>query len=883
MIQVDLKHLLGRLNPCVKRALETAAGLCVGRGHYEVATEHLLLALLEDRGRDINLVFQRFGIDAAGPRRGLERAAEGFRAGNTGRPVFSPGLIALLTEAWLISSIDYELGQVRSGTVLAAILADPARYAMTDWFGTLEPLGSSEFRAKFREIVAESEEEPSSPADTSGATGGRTMPADGTLARFTVNLTEEARQGRIDPVFGRDREIRQMIDILGRRRKNNPICVGDPGIGKTAIVEGLALRMAGGDVPDFLKGVELLSLDLGSLQAGAGVKGEFENRVKGLIQEVGTSPVPVILFIDEAHVLVGAGSGAGGSDAADLLKPALARGALRTIAATTWAEYTKYFEKDPALARRFQQVKLDEPSPEDAVVILRGLREPYETGHGVYVRDDAITAAVRLSARYVAGRRLPDKAVDVLDTACTRVKLSLTTKPALIEDQERRIATLERERHAIARDRATAGAADPRSAQIEAEIARITEEKAAAIHRWERERHLVARVVSLRDEAKAGGDRLAGELRDALSDLETMRGGQALIQHEVTADTVGQVIADWTGIPVGRMVADEASAILGLGEALRARIKGQDQAIAALDEGMRAAKAGVNNPGQPMGVFLFVGISGVGKTELATRLADHLFGGERFLVTINMSEFQEKHTVSKLVGAPAGYVGYGEGGLLTDAVRQRPYSVVLLDECEKAERDVLNLLYQVFDKGMLADGEGRQVDFKNTVIILTSNLADDIITAMGSRDEPPDVAVLTEAIRPALSHHFTPALLARMRIVPFYPLKPDALRQIVRLKLDAVGRRLRDNRGMAFAYSEAVVDAITARCSEIETGARKIDHIIDRTLLPGISTGILERMSVGEGADRLAVDVGADGGFLCRFQGRAPAPADEPRAERAIP
>lgn len=914
MIQVELKQLLQRLNPYVKRALETAAGLCVGRGHYEVGVEHLLLVMAEDDQRDLAVILRHFSLEPAPLKRGLQRATEAMKAGNTGRPVFAPGLIELLTDAWLTASVELGQTQIRSGAIVAALLSNQSRYAMVDWFDALRAIPLAELKTRFRNIVAESSEEPAAPAaDGSASPGASSAPGgvapDSALGRFTINFTEQARKGKIDPVFGRDREIRQMIDILGRRRKNNPICVGDPGVGKTAVVEGLALKMAEGDVPDFLTNVELLSLDLGMLQAGAGVKGEFENRLKGIIDEVKGSPKPIVLFIDEAHMMVGAGASAGGGDAANLLKPALARGELRTVAATTWSEYKKYFEKDPALARRFQLVKLDEPSPQEAITIVRGLRAAYEKSHGVYVRDDAVAAAAQLSARYISGRQLPDKAVDVLDTACARVKLSLSTKPAGIDDQERRIATLRRELSALERDRTTLGKDNPRIAEIEAEIVTIEAAKVESIAQWEREKALIDRIVELRRELgigpegaaqtspsalteadndahgddharEAGADRAATEkeLQETVARLESTRGRTALIHYEVTADAVGQVISDWTGIPVGSMVKDEAAAILGMAEKLKLRIKGQDHAVGALDEGMRAAKAGVNNPGQPMGVFLFVGTSGVGKTELATQLADLLFGGERFLVTINMSEFQEKHTVSKLVGAPAGYVGYGEGGLLTEAVRQRPYSVVLLDECEKADPEVLNLFYQVFDKGTLADGEGRVIDFKNTVIILTSNLATDIITAMGTQEEKPSTAELTEAIRPVLTRHFKPALLARMQIVPFYPLMPDVLGEIVRLKLDKVGKRLRESQKMAFHYSDAVVEAITARCTDVDTGARNIDHIVNRTLLPEIATEIIGRMGEEYASESLSVDIGPDGGFLYRF---ATAAAPEPAAQAA--
>jgi len=886
MIQVDLKQLLGRLNAYSRRSLEAAAGLCVSRGHYEVTIEHLLLIMADDAQRDVPLMLQHYEVDIGSFKRALQKSVDGMRAGNTGRPVFSPPLIEFLSDAWLVASIELGLGQIRSGALLVTLLANGARFSLTDWYDLIRAIPLVEVKGKFAEIVESSTEEAGSLAVEGGKTAAArgASPAanpDSALARFTVNFTELARQGKVDAVFGRDREIRQMIDILGRRRKNNPICVGDPGVGKTAVVEGLALKIAQDDVPDFLKGVDLHGLDLGMLQAGAGVKGEFENRLKSLIDEVKSSPKPLMLFIDEAHMLVGGGGAGGGNDAANLLKPALARGELRTVAATTWSEYKKYFEKDPALARRFQLVKLDEPSPQDAEVILRGLRQAYEKSHKVYVRDDAVAAAAALSARYISGRQLPDKAVDVIDTACARVKLSLTTRPAELEDKERRIAMLRREHEALTRDHLVAGLSQAeRIAAIEAEIEQIQASATALEERWRAESALVSEIVALRsklhdededeeaDEADTtpiDRDALQRELQDKAAQLQALHGGKPLVHYEVTPEAVGQVIADWTGIPAGNMVKDEAKAILTLAEKLRERIKGQDHAIQSLDEGMRAAKAGVNNPGQPMGVFLFVGTSGVGKTELATQLSDILFGGERFLITINMSEFQEKHTVSKLVGAPAGYVGYGEGGVLTEAVRQRPYSVVLLDEVEKADPEVLNLFYQVFDKGTLSDGEGRLIDFKNTVVILTSNLATDIITEMGTRPEKPNTAELTEAIRPTLSRHFKPALLARMQIVPFYPLMSDILAEIVRLKLDKVGRRLAASQKLKFEYTDAVAAAIATRCTEVETGARNIDHIVNKTLLPDIATEVLARIGAESGARTLKVDVGPDGHFIYSF------------------
>jgi type VI secretion system protein VasG len=678
--------------------------------------------------------------------------------------------------------------------------------------------------------------------------------------------------------------------------------VGEPGVGKTAVVEGLAVKIIEGDVPDFLKGVELLGLDMGLLQAGAGVKGEFENRLKGVIEEVKGSAKPIILFIDEAHTLIGAGGAAGGGDAANLLKPALARGELRTVAATTWTEYKKYFEKDPALARRFQLVKLDEPSPDDAVTIIRGLRGMYEKAHGVYIRDDAVQAAAKMSARFISGRQLPDKAVDVLDTACARVKLSLSSKPTSIDDKERRIATLERELGALKRDVATIHSAEQqeRIGEIGTEIEKIKGDLIELNAKWEREKVLVAEILETRgklsasDVPPAPGQEPAPPLDDATraelqatlkakrDELAGVQGKSPLIFYEVTPEAVGRVISDWTGIPVGSMVRDEAKSVLELAENLKKRIKGQDQEITAIDEGVRAAKAGLNNPQTPLGVFLFVGTSGVGKTETATAVADLLFGGERFMCTINMSEFQEKHTVSKLVGSPPGYVGYGEGGLLTEAVRQRPYSVVLLDEVEKADLEVMNVFYQVFDKGTLSDGEGRIIDFKNTIIFLTSNLATDIITHLGTQDPKPTPAELAEAIRPTLSKHFKPALLARMQIVPFFPLLGEALAGIVRLKLDKVIKRLWTSQRIRASYTDAVVKAIGDRCTEVETGARNIDHIINKSLLPQIATEILSRMGDDHQPDTLVIDIGPDGSFVYNFSSSgAPAPAIEEVEEAA--
>ena len=929
MITVELKPLVGRLNPYTKRSLETAAGLCVSRTHYEVTIEHVLLAMVDDVEHDLQMILRHAGVESARLERELQREVEARKTGNTGRPVFSPALIEWISSAWLIGSVELGLTEIRSGLLVTALLAGRSRFGGGRYMDVLEDVNVEELRRRLPDVVAGSREEPAAteprrPGTGDGAPGAEAgFGEDSAIGRFCINVTEQARSGRIDPVFARDREIRLMIDILGRRRKNNPIAVGEPGVGKSAVVEGLALKIVERDVPEFMQGVELLGLDLGLLQAGAGVKGEFENRLRGVIDEVKASPKPIVLFIDEAHTLIGAGGAAGGSDAANLLKPALARGELRTIAATTWSEYKKYFEKDPALTRRFQLVKLDEPSPEDAVTIMRGIHGIYESAHGVYIRDDAVAASARLSARYISGRQLPDKAVDVLDTASARVKLSQSAKPAVVDDTERRIATLRIERDSIERDLVSDNLEpDERIAELDDRIAEAENELAALDGRWTRERDLVHRIIALRaaltgevgaaakDDPSGGPGSADSEAIDseavdsegpdsgaagstapdfesaaepspdlpddpaeirrridaARAELAAAQGHDPLVHHEVTADAVAQVIADWTGVPLGSMVRDEAKGALVFNRDVKARIKGQDEAIEIIDQGIRAAKAGLNNPDTPLGVFLFVGPSGVGKTETATAVADQMFGGEHFMISINMSEFQEKHTVSRLVGSPPGYVGYGEGGVLTEAVRRRPYSVVLLDEVEKADLEVMNLFYQVFDKGTLSDGEGREIDFRNTIVFLTSNLATDIITELGLREPRPAVDEVTEAIRPQLSRHFKPALLGRMQIVPFFPLRPEALGGIVRLKLDKVGDRLREGQKMRFDYTGAVVEQIARRCTEVESGARNIDHIISRTLVPEISTGILHRLGDERQASALKVDVAEDGGFSYAFE-----------------
>jgi type VI secretion system protein VasG len=872
MLSVDIKALLSRMNGYCTRALESAAGLCVARTHYEVTVEHLLLKLLENPQADLALILRQFDVDQGRLEKALTECLEEYPSGNAAKPVFSPRLLEWIQEGWLSASVDLSEARVRSGALLLAFINRPAQMASGRYAELLTGIGREALLGAFWTIVKGSMEKAvkeQALEEQAGPPG-----QDSAIKRFCTDFTAKAASGEIDPVFGRDREIRQMVDILARRRKNNPIVVGEAGVGKTAVVEGLALRVVEGDVPELLSEVAILGLDMGLLQAGAGMKGEFENRLKSVISEIKASPKPIILFIDEAHTLIGAGGSAGMSDAANLLKPALARGELRTVAATTWSEYKKYFEKDAALARRFQLVKLDEPTEETAKLILRGLKEKYENAHNVVVRDDAIEAAAEMSSRYISGRQLPDKAVDLLDTSAARVKILLTAKPDVIEDKERRIQALDRELKAIERDRLHGVAVESARAEtLAGQRAALESALNEVRERWLTERDLAHQVIEQRRqlvEARTTGDlteadRLAGHL-DALSrELAAVQGDVPLVRTEVDPDVVAKVVSDWTGIPLGKVMRDEARNVLNLEANLAQRIKGQDLAVAAIAQGVKAAKAGIKDPNQPMGVFLLVGPSGVGKTETGLAVADLLFGGEHFMVSVNMSEFQEKHTVSRLIGSPPGYVGYGEGGVLTEAVRQRPYSVVLLDEVEKGHLEVMNLFYQVFDKGSLSDGEGREIDFKNTVIFLTSNLATDVITELSAADPAIPLETISAAVRPILSNHFKPALLARMTVIPYMTLATGVLKEIVMLKLDKLVRRMQATHRISLSYSPAVVEQIAARCTEVETGARNIDYIMSGTILPRLSQEVLLRMGEGDMPSRVNLDLDAQGEFQIVF------------------
>ncbi|ARA91964.1 ClpV1 family T6SS ATPase [Rhodothermaceae bacterium RA] len=880
MITRDLKKLLSKLNEHTTRALEGAAGFCINRGHYEVAIEHLLVKLLERNDNDVARICEHFEVDPGRLRDAILQHLEAFRTGNTGRPTFSPIMLQVVEAAWLIASVQHGQHEIRSGNLIEAMLESEALQA-APYMERLAKVRRDALREEFREIVAGSAEEQRAAQGTppAGAAPGGTRPE---LELYTVDLTERARSGAIDPISGRDKEIRQVIDILSRRRKNNPILVGEAGVGKTAVVEGLALRIAAGDVPDSLKEVSIRTLDLGLLQAGASVKGEFENRLKGVIQGVKEAARPIILFIDEAHTLIGAGGSAGTGDAANLLKPPLARGELRTVAATTWSEYKKYIEKDPALERRFQLVKVEEPSIKVAGIMLRGIKSKYEEHHGVQITDDAVQAAAELADRYISGRQLPDKAVDLLDTACARVRMTQSTRPGVLEDLDRQISHLTIEIQAVQRDLDAGLRTEAEELTTLGEELQALEAKREAVEaRWEREKDLVRRILDVRSrlirpETMVAGDGASeplaeelGAIREELTalqqELAALQEDEPMVHAEVNEHVAAQVVADWTGIPVGDMVRDTASRLLAIEEQLGTRILGQEEAIAQVADSIRTAKAGLGNPDAPLGVFLFVGPSGVGKTEMALGLADLLFGGERFLTTINMSEYQESHTVSQLKGSPPGYVGYGEGGVLTEAVRQRPYSVILLDEVEKAHRDVMNLFYQVFDKGFMRDGEGREINFRNTIIIMTSNLASDIITYVSPEGERPTPDQIRQAIHPTLAEHFQPALLGRMKVVPFYPLHRETMKGIVRLKLGKIARRLEAAHGIRFDYQDDVIERIAERCTQVDTGARNVDFIIDRNVLPEASRALLANLVEGHQPGRLELGIDAEGNFTYTF------------------
>ena len=920
-MSIHLKTLISKLNDTCRLAAERAAGICMARGNYEVDLEHLFLALLEQPNSDFVTIMRRSGISTETLEMDLDREIGRFRNGNTRTPVFSTHLPTLFEHAWLIASLDSETTRIRSGHLLLAMLTESS-------LSQLALRGSKQFvRVKREELKhdfarltegsqeqgqgvrfvdarnADADDQVEADDPTRDGQGGLSKtPA---LDQFTSNLTQRAREGNIDPVIGRDAEIRQLIDILMRRRQNNPILTGEAGVGKTAVVEGLARRIHDNDVPDALKGVQLHVLDMGLLQAGASVKGEFENRLKNVIDEVRKSPRPIIMFIDEAHTMIGAGGQAGQNDAANLLKPALARGQLRTIAATTWSEYKKYFEKDAALARRFQVVKVEEPSEELAAAMLRGIVPLMEKHFGIRIMDEAITEAVRLSHRYISGRQLPDKAVGVLDTACAKVALGQSSTPAIIEDARRLLDRLDAEASALSRE--TSGGAR----QHQVRMVELAEQQVQARKllveseaRLLRETELARKIQALRAQMESDGASASTDvgaratvkgtkaaptartskaaaakllkqsakaqspvgraLDDLLEELRVLQGETPMVPLQVDGTVVAEIVSAWTGVPLGRMVKDEIKTVRGLRPLLGERVIGQDHALESVAQRVRTATARLEDPNKPRGVFMFVGPSGVGKTETALALADILYGGERKLITINMSEYQEAHSVSGLKGSPPGYVGYGEGGVLTEAVRRNPYSVVLLDEVEKAHPDVLEMFFQVFDKGMMDDAEGREIDFRNTLIILTSNIGSpQIMQACLNKPESelPEADALSDALRPILMKSFKPAFLGRLKVVPYYPISDEVLARIIVLKLGRIRDRVAANHKAVFEWNASLVDAVLARCTEVDSGARAVDHILNGTLLPEIAETVLARMAEGGAVASIKVGAGRNGAF----------------------
>jgi type VI secretion system protein VasG len=876
---------VSKLNNTCRRALEGAAGLCLSRTNYNVEVEHWLIKLLEPVDTDLTKILRHYGLDSSRVVRELTRALDQLKTGNARAPELSLEVFDLMREAWVLTSLQYSSFRIRSGYLLAAILTERGlSQRIRGASPELNKISGEKLEKEVRELIGGTIEDEAEigeiPAEGVPGQPGVPSPSSKTpaLDQFTTNLTDRAKKGQIDPVIGRDFEIRQVIDILTRRRQNNPILTGEAGVGKTAVVEGFALRIVAGDVPQSLRNVAVRTLDLGLLQAGAGVKGEFENRLKSVIAEVKSSPQPIILFIDEAHTIIGAGGAAGQGDAANLLKPALARGELRTVAATTWMEYKKYFETDAALKRRFQVVKVDEPDIDRAVRMMRGLNGMLEKHHKVEILDEAVQDAVKLSSRYITDRQLPDKCVSLLDTACAKVALGQSATPAALEDCRREIEHLDVELGILEREQAVGAAHDER-------VAELTEKKQAAQtrltaleKRWTDEKKLVEDIQKLRTKLSAhskatekdGKDRLKpeeeqktkSELAEKEKELKTVQGETPLVQPVVDSQAVAEVVSGWTGIPLGKMVRDEIKTVLTLRERLEERIIGQSHALEAIAQRIRTARANLLDPRRPIGVFMMVGPSGVGKTETAMALADILYGGDRNMVVINMSEYKEDHKISRLTGSAPGYVGYGEGGVLTEAVRRKPYSIVLLDEVEKANVAVQEIFYQVFDKGMLQDDKGQEVNFKNTIIILTSNVGTDTIMKLcADPDTMPDSVGLAEALRPDLLKSFKPALLGRINVVPYFPLSDEVIRQIIKLQLKRIADRMRENHKATFTYDDSLLATIAGRCKEVESGARNVDHIITGTLLPEISREFLGRMAEGRPVQCAHVTVDGDGKF----------------------
>jgi type VI secretion system protein VasG len=880
-MNTNLKSLIEKLNNTCRSVLEKAAGLCLSKTNFDVDLEHFLIKILEVQNTDFLRITQHFEINLSRLNRDLTAALESLKTGNNRNPALSSDIPRLLENAWLIASIDFGEKEIRSGHILLAMLTDERLLKIAREISKeFELIVPDTLKKRFIEITVGSMEEnksfgksPSEVASSGAVTlAGKTRALD----QFTIDLTERARKGDIDPVLGRDFEVRQIIDILIRRRQNNPILTGEAGVGKTAVVEGFALRVVQGEVPAPLKNVVIRTLDLGLLQAGAGIKGEFENRLKSVIEEVKSSPQPIILFIDEAHTMIGAGGQAGQSDAANLLKPALARGELRTIAATTWAEYKKYFEKDAALARRFQVVKIEEPNEEQAIAMMRGLVGKLQSHHNVRILDEAVIGAVKLSHRYITGRQLPDKCVSVLDTACARVAISQVAIPSSVEGTQHKLDQLNTELDSLNREVLTGTDHQKRISKISEEKANLETRLIQLKAQWDQELGLINQIRTIRlelenqatnqgkdNEPKEPLDKLQNLLAKLNQELVNIQGETPLMQACVDAQAVAEVISGWTGIPIGKMLTDEINLILTMKERLEQRIIGQSHALEAISRRIRTSRATLTDPRRPIGVFLLVGPSGVGKTETGLALAELLYGGERNLISINMSEYQEAYTVSSLKGSPPGYVGYGEGGVLTEAVRRKPYSVILLDEVEKAHPDVMELFYQVFDKGILEDAEGREIDFKNTVILLTSNVGTDTIMKLcADPDTTPLPDKLVETLRPELIKAFKPALLGRMIVIPYFPISDQVMKLIIKLQLGRIAKQMRENHNASFSYDESVINEIASRCREVESGARNVDHILTGTLLPEVAGEFLSRMAAKQAVSQVAVKVGTDSNFI---------------------
>ena len=876
---MNTRALIGKLSTTCRAAFEGAASLAVSHKHHAIELEHIVLALTQKPETGARQALSRYGVNVDQLQGDILAVFERFDKGHTGAPSFSPNVVELIRKAWLLSSLEYGDQEVTGNALLVALFKEPAMaLQLTSQLSSLRQFDQEDFVRNGPNLIKLENKQAGQSSASSGAGDEIAAPnpsqGESALASYTLDLTGRARAGQLDPVVGREGEIRQLIDILCRRRQNNPILTGEAGVGKTAVVEGLAQRIVDGDVPDSLADVDIRILDLTLLQAGAGVRGEFENRLKGVVDEVKQSPKPIILFIDEAHTLIGAGNSGGQGDAANILKPALARGELRTIAATTWAEYKKYFEKDAALTRRFQVVKVEEPSLENAMRMLRTLAPYFEQHHQVMILDEAIRDAVVMSKRYISGRQMPDVCVSVLDTACSRVNLELRNPPAALDNLKALLDQNMRELTALEREDNFHGGFTEEVNALRLTIDQLESETIRVEQAWQTEKALVEQILALREEMRELQPEQALELaslkdslNSALEELTVLQGEAPLVRPHVDSQVVAEVISSWTGIPAGRMISSEIQKVLTVQSELQKRIIGQDHALDAVSQSVRISSAKLKDPKQPIGVFMFCGSSGVGKTETALALADLLYGGEQNLTVINMSEFKEEHKVSLLMGSPPGYVGYGEGGVLTEAVRRKPFSVILLDEMEKAHPGVQDIFYQIFDKGSMKDSEGRDIDFRNTLIIMTSNAGTETISQYyADPDTAPAPEKLEGLIKDEMLQHFKPAFLGRTRLVPFLPLTDDVMSNIIRLQLNRVGQRLAEQYQAKFSFSDAVIDTIVGRCKEVDTGARNAIHIINRTLLPEVSMRVLESMGQEEPISSVHIDMGEDSQFSYHIQ-----------------